>query len=181
MRMRLRLLTTFVIWAVGAGIVAAQAPVLLSSPTAEGSAGPLALPWSVDLLLGLPTGVRVQRDLLGDDQVALLAEGFLGFDLLDPTLGAGARARFVVTHAAGDALFLNPGVDFYGLLGLQSGGFFSGHSDSFGLITGDVDLSWQHCWGDWDGELGVKLGAGAVLGNGNGWVPVIALFGGLRF
>src|SRR5437588_5554464 len=48
--------------------------------------------WSADFLLGLPTGVRVQRLLGGDRTAGWQAEGFVGLEVIFPMAGAGVRA-----------------------------------------------------------------------------------------
>src|SRR5437763_4886799 len=59
-------------------------------------------PWSGELLLGFPTGVRLQRDLCRDG--AWQAEGFVGFDLIFPMVGGGIRHRFTPCRGENDTL-----------------------------------------------------------------------------
>src|SRR5262245_64902241 len=42
----------------------------------------LGHPWHVDLLLGLPTGIRAQHALGGDDRRPWLSEAFFGFEAI---------------------------------------------------------------------------------------------------
>jgi hypothetical protein len=176
-----------------AGSALAQMPALLPSdapgaalpierdatPTAP--APPLGAPpsprWSLDLLVGLPTGLRVQRRL---GESACFVEGVAALYVILPMLGGGFRHCCTLLSGENNALCLSPGIDAY-LLEIPSDGKHHG-----GLLTGDVDILWRHTYGKrWQGDLGVKLGAGAaVFGRSSGGVlpaPVVCLFGGLRF
>jgi hypothetical protein len=53
-----------------------------------------AQPWSVNLLLGFPTGVRVQNALGDGVGRDWLVEGFGGLELIFPMAGGGIRRRF---------------------------------------------------------------------------------------
>jgi hypothetical protein len=142
-------------------------------------------PWAVDGLLGVPTGIRLQRDLLSDDGRALVAEGFFGLEVICPTAGLGARCRLPLCRGECDSLVVAPGADAYILLNpFPAGGrdvLFGGPA-ALPLFTGDVDLLWRHRWGNYgEGECGLKLGAGAVRGDSWVVIPVASLIGGWCF
>src|SRR5262245_50714811 len=52
-----------------------------------------AYAWSVDVVAGLPTGLRLQRAFPGDGELALLLEGFAGLEVILPMAGVGIRLR----------------------------------------------------------------------------------------
>lgn len=135
-------------------------------------------PWTFDFVGGLPTGVRLQRTLTPANGPALLAEGFAGLGLIFPMAGGGLRCRLPVWSGECDSLTVAPGADGYVVAVFMDGG-----PGGLGLVTGDVDLSWQHRISEgWTGELGIKLGAGELfLGHKSLVVPVVAVFGGWGF
>jgi hypothetical protein len=138
--------------------------------------------WSIDLLLGLPTGVRVQRAF--DDHVTNRgweAEGFLGLEIIIPTIGGGLRRKTGLGGILPDEFFVAPGVDAYLMLNPDQR-LLSGDAAHL-LLTGDIDIGWRHPLSrGGSGEFGVKLGAGVWLGTDNGGVlPVVAMFGGWHF
>jgi hypothetical protein len=143
-------------------------------------------PWSVDYIVGLPAGVRVQR-ILGEEGVFnFQVEGFVGLELILPTVGAGVRARLVPVCSTYNAIIISPGVDAYLLYNILHGGgeLFGSSSAGVGLAAADVDIAWRHTFRrHGEGEFGVKLGIGAPFGHdANGIaVPVVGLFGGWRF
>jgi hypothetical protein len=145
---------------------------------------PCVQPWTVDFIFGLPTGFRLQRELLGNERTALLTEGFLGLEAIFPTAGAGLRARLMPFSGAHDCMQINPGLDAYVLANpfFNSGDtFFGGGPRAICVFAGDVDIIWQHAFSQRNsGELGVKLGAGESSATGR-TVPVVGIFGGFRF
>lgn len=122
------------------------------------------LPWAMDVLLGLPTGVRVQRVLT--DKGGFLVEGFAGFNMIVfPTVGAGFRQRWTPVCTDKFAFSVSPGVDAYLITNIlqNGGGFLGGGPDGYVLIAGDVDLTWcVRCGDGWGSEAGLKLGVGAL-------------------
>jgi hypothetical protein len=140
--------------------------------------------WSVNLLLGLPTGVRVQRSLgdnLGRDW---LVEGFAGVELIFPMAGGGIRRRFTPFCGDHDRLMVSPGVDVYVLYNsLHDGvGWFSGGPVTTGLITADLEIFWHHAFNDRCGtQLGVNLGAGTGFRGQGVVLPVASVVFGFRF
>jgi hypothetical protein len=157
-------------------------PAPSSSPALSG--GPL--PWHVDLLLGLPGGLRVQRTLGGSPW---MIEGFAGLELILPTAGLGLRRQCVLLEGDCNALTINPGVDAYVALlptghgtGLApGGGYFTWGAG--GAVVGDVDVVWRHAIGDGaESQLGLKLGMGGVAGHRiRALVPVAGVFIGWGF
>src|SRR5262245_55448060 len=99
-----------------------------------------ACPWSLDFILGLPTGFRLQRGLDADRH--WLVEGFVGFELIFPTAGVGLRWAFTPCCSAEDALTISPGVDVYLLYNVLHDGsdWFHGGPRVVGLAAADVDV-----------------------------------------
>jgi hypothetical protein len=155
----------------------------VSSGAWDTSPPPTSHAWSTDFVIGLPTAVRLQRTLIGGDSCALLAEGLVGFELFFPLAGAGLRARFLPCSGHTDALVVSPGMDVYALLNpfRHSGGLFGGGPETIGLVTADTDVSWQHAFGQCEGELGVKVGLGTGFNTSGTFIPVVGIFGGCRF
>ena len=186
---------------VGSGSASAQTgPLLLGEadpmipPVVVGGSEPApaaAVPeprskWSVDYVVGLPAGVRVQR-ILGEEGIFnLQAEGFAGLELILPTIGGGLRARLVPLCSTNDAFIISPGVDVYFVYNILHGGgdLFGSSSVGVGLATADIDIAWRHSFRrHGEGEFGVKLGIGGIFGHDtNGAaVPVAGIYGGWRF
>ena len=175
-------------------LAGAQAPASLPaldypSPLAINTASPCAgsLPgsdldaqaWSVNLLLGLPTGVRVQRALGDDVGRDWLVEGFAGLELIFPMAGSGIRRRFTPFGGDRDSLTVSPGVDAYVV---YAEGWFDSRTRTVGLFTADVEVFWQHAFNDrWRAQLGINLGAGASTHGQGSVVPVASFIYGLRF
>lgn len=140
--------------------------------------------WTADFLLGLPTGLRLQRAL--DDGAAWRFEGLIGFESLFPVAGLGLRRRFIPWDGKHDDFVLAPGADVYVLYNWlhSSGGPLGGGPGGWTLAAGDVDFIWAHDFnGRCAGELGVKLGAAANLAANTTVpvLPVVSLFGGFQF
>lgn len=144
----------------------------------------LGLLWRVDLLIGLPTGIRAQHTFAGDDRRAWLAEGFVGLEAIFPSVGGGIRRRYAPCCGKNNALIVSPGLDAYLLINPLSNfdGSFGGGAAIGGLFTADVDLIWQHGFSErWGGELGLKLGVGLGVADSAGILPVASVFAGCRF
>jgi len=139
---------------------------------ADGSTPPAGL-WSVDLLIGLPTGVRVQRAI--QDDPSWVVEGVVGLEAIFPVFGGGVRRRFTVVTADCEEFLVSPGIDAF--LALSPSDDLFG-SSAVPLIVADVDLAWRHHFTLGNcGEIGLKVG----LGVGFGVIPQVALYGGWRF
>ena len=144
-----------------------------------------AHPWSVDLLLGLPTGVRVKRFFNDDAAAGWMGEGFAGFELILPMFGGGVRYAYAPWIGRYNVISISPGVDAYLLPNVykNANGFFGGGGPSaYGLIAVDVDVSWRHVYTDAiSGEFGFKIGMAAGLNTNSPWLPVFSWFIGLHF
>jgi hypothetical protein len=199
MRPTIRPLIALLALLVCVGLSTAQAPPLdLSTPpealwtpapksAMDGAlSNPIDLPSEhlhTDLLIGLPTGVRVQA-LLGDDgRHAFVAEVFAGLTIIFPTLGGGIRYRFTPLHDGSDVFRISPGIDGYGLFWSGGGDSYIGiQSGSAGVVTADVDFAWEHTWERLGAEVGLKVGVGAVFTNHETYpAPVLAFYGGFKF
>jgi hypothetical protein len=143
-------------------------------------ASPVDHPWSLDIELGLPSGLRAQRSLGDNVGHDWLVEGFVGFEIIFPMAGGGLRRRFTLVCGERDTFQISPGVDGYVLYNtLHDISWFSNTPRTIGLVTGDVDILWQHAMSDrWSGTLGVKLGAGSA---GHGVLPVGSIVFGFQF
>jgi hypothetical protein len=170
--------------------IPSDAPGLVLPAAGSDTASPFLLPptretsspWSVDLLLGLPTGVRAQCVLDADGDRVWLAEGVVGFELIMPLVGGGVRRRFTAPCGEYDALILSPGMGVYLLINPLADNDFFGGPPVAGLVAADVDFVWRHAYpGGWDGRLGLKLGAGAGYGSSWGIGPVVSVFAGWQF
>jgi hypothetical protein len=173
-----------------AAVPALDYPSPLAINTARLGAGSLpgsdldAQAWSVNLLLGFPTGVRVQRALGDDVGRDWFVEGFGGLELIFPMAGGGIRRRFTPCRGDRDSLTVSPGVDVYVLYNtLHDGlGWFSGGPVATGMFTADVEILWHHPFNDRCGaQLGVNLGAGTGFRGQGVVVPVVSVIFGLRF
>jgi hypothetical protein len=189
MRPATRLLVSLLALFASISACAAQpAPLPVAGGDVDGAlASPIAMPegrWHTDLLLGLPTGLRLQRTLGDDGRQAWVAEAFAGLEIIFPTVGAGVRRRFTPIRDTGDTLRISPGIDVYGVFWPANGDAYLGwRAGSAVLITADVDFAWEHCWGErWGSELGLKLGVGAALHESDTLpVPVLSFYCGLKF
>jgi hypothetical protein len=140
-------------------------------------------PWGGDLVLGLPTGFRVEKFLSAEDH-SLVVEGLAGLYAIFPMVGGGVRWHGITLGGKADCLCASPGVDGYLLYNTlsHSGFWFSGGPSTFGLAGFDMDAAWRHRYGDrLLGKLGLKLGAGIAFAHGSEIVPLGALYGGFRY
>ena len=142
--------------------------------------------WSADLLVGVPTGVRLQRVLSEDNDRAWLAEGFLGLELIFPMVGGGVRRRLVSWSGECDCLCFSPGLDAYYIHNStrHGGGLFGGGPEAFGMVTVDTDMHWRHAWTErLEGDLGLKVGLGVVFGGEDRWgvLPILSVYLGCHF
>jgi hypothetical protein len=141
--------------------------------------------WRGDLLLGLPTGVRVSVELSHASALVPAVEGFLGLYLaVLPTAGAGLRWTLPALRGEHDALVFRPGIDALVMTNpfTSDSGWFAGGRHGFGLVAGTVDCLWQHHFDRrWCSEFGLEIGAGPLFNSRNGVVvPVASVFLGFR-
>lgn len=134
-------------------------PALFASPPDP----PPTPRWSLDLLLGLPTGLRVQRQL---GESPWFAEGIAGVYVVPPfvggtMLGGGFRRCFTPFAGEYNALCISPGIDAY-LASFQV--LLDPGKHAGGVIAADVDVLWRHTYGKGcQGDLGVNLGRGRLV------------------
>src|SRR4051794_31191779 len=191
---------TLGVWMVLSGwinVAEAQTPVPVpvwdySPPNMETTGAPISRPlpvappydqyYSVDLVIGFPTGVRVQRELGGEAGRGWLLEGVAGVGLVFPMAGGGVRRRVMVARGGRGSFSVSPGVNAYMLYNTLHDGWFSGGPSTLGLVTADVDILWQRAVSDrCSGHLGIKLGAGAAFGVREVTVPVVGVVFGFNF
>lgn len=143
-------------------------------------------PWSIDLLIGTETGVRFKRFFNNEKGYGWMGELYLGLDyVFFPAAGAGLRYGIAPWMGRFNVVSVSPGVNIQALANpfANSGGWFGGGPSGFGLLIADFDVSWRHVYTDsFSGELGVKLGVGATLGNvQRGVLPIVSFYAGFRF
>src|SRR5262245_36220463 len=138
---------------------------------------------TVDFLLRLPTGFRIQRAITEDRLWHL--EGFAGLELIFPIAGGGIRRRYEPLRGRCDALVVAPGTDVYLLYNIlhDADGFLIGGGPALGVaVTLDVDVLWRHSFTECcQGQLGFKIGAGAGYAARWGPLPVAGVFTGMRW
>ncbi|MGK5085160.1 hypothetical protein WDW37_17875 [Bdellovibrionota bacterium FG-1] len=135
----------------------------------------------LDLMIGLPTGLRAQFFPYKNKLLNVALEGVYGADGLSATYGGGVRVQFRVVSGAKNALIISPGVDIY--ISPTDPGFF-GHYGTWYYVATDADIEWLHQFGDhWAFELGTKLGGQLqIQADGNVRpLPVVSLFTGIRY
>jgi len=138
-----------------------------SSPSSEQHGGP----WDVDVLFGLPLGLRAQRVLGTDSDGLFRIEAFVGTYTILPTVGGGLRLNFPCIHGEHWQFVVAPGVDVYQTIVDRP------------FLAGDVDLLWRRDLANGvQGEWGVKLGYAHELGGMHHYqAPLVAVFGGFDF
>jgi hypothetical protein len=138
-------------------------------------------PWTADVLVGVPLGLRVEGALNPQSQCIVSVEGVIGTYLIFPTAGVGLRWSWRDQAGPHSSFQVRPGVDLYGIE------FFFPFDRIFtatlGVVTVDLEAVWRHAFGEHlDGELGLKLGGGVAFANGAcGFLPIAGIFGGFRF
>jgi hypothetical protein len=141
-------------------------------------------PWGVDAVLGLPTGLRVEKFFSAEVDRSLVLEGFAGLYVILPAVGGGVRWHGWCLGSGQDTLLVSPGIDAYFLFNpfSLSGGDFEADRSTAGLVSVDVDCAWRHAFDShWSGELGLKVGGGIAFSKGSLPLPLLGLYGGFRF
>jgi hypothetical protein len=118
--------------------------------------------WRADLLIGAPTGLRLQRQL---DHRRLWAEFGAGFYLAWPTVFAGIRSEGPMFNSHSDLLSVRPGITAFYLQGWEErhGRYWDGIETAM-MVALDFDLSWRHRWSShFHTTLALKLGAGVAF------------------
>ena len=132
-----------------AGLPGGSLPVPSDAPAGPAQHGsePVVLvvgretkPRGMDLVLGLPTGVRFFGELGPREDHAPEMEGFLGLYLICPTAGIGLRWPFRPLCGQRHALVLRPGVDGYILLNpfYRGDGWLGDSNPLLALVAADV-------------------------------------------
>lgn len=175
------------------GVLSGEAnrPILVKAPAEDDNRQPLTLqapvhPWATDLLIGMPTGVRVKRFFNDEAGQGWMGEGFVGVEIILPIVGGGVRYGFAPHMSRNNVISISPGLDAYILPNIYQedwdGVFFGGGPSAFGLISLDVDVSWRHIFSDSiSGEVGFKIGAAAGINTAAPIIPVVSWFFGLCF
>ncbi len=145
-------------------------------PTAPGDADSIR----VDLVLGLPTAVRVQARL-GDTR--LWVEGGAAVYVIVPSVFVGLRYEGLLHRSATDALVVRPGLDVYYVPIYGRDWLFGDYRHGVGVVTADFDMAWHHRWTDAvSGNVGIKLGCGVGVTHGGVFpVPIVGVTLGLQF
>ena len=130
------------------------------------------------LLLGFPTGLRLQVPLLRSDGWALVAEGEAGVEVTWPYVAVGSRALFPVSgDSHTNAVLVGPGID------LVYAWERNGH-DTVTAISPTVTISRLHDINPNLGlEWGADLGVFVINDDGSDWfvIPRASVFAGFRF
>lgn len=156
-------------------------PEALSRAMVSGVAG--GENWvTLDLDVGLFTGIRAAILPYQDEHLIVAVEGFIGAALLSPAYGGGVRVQFRVAQSAKNALLVSPGLDV--LVSPTDPSYF-GHSGTQVFALANADVSWLHEFAaHFAYELGLRAGGGFWVNAtepGVHPVPEIELFTGFRF
>ncbi len=142
---------------------------------------PTARRWGLDVLIGVPAGARLFRELGEPGGSAPEIEAFAGLYIIAPLLGGGLRWHFVPWCGASHALVFRPGVDGYALLNPSHTWLDSGPA-WLPVVAADADCVWQHRVSErCSFEFGCKLGAALVFSTRTIPLPIGGLFLGVRY
>ena len=133
--------------------------------------------WQVDLLLGAPLAVRVQRQI-GDSKV--WGEAAVGLYAIFPMTYAGFRMDAKLFESRRHEVLIRPGVD----VALVYAFNLFGRSRTVGLVLADADFVWHRKTSDGGAtEIGLKLGVAVPLTSSNtaNVLPIVALLYGFTF
>jgi hypothetical protein len=136
---------------------------------------------TLDLDVGLFTGFRASIIPYSSSNMSVSLEGFAGAAFISPAYGGGVRVQFRVAGGEKNALLISPGLD---VIISPPDSSFLGHSGRMAFILANADIAWAHdCFGAFDFEIGMRLGAGLATGNDESprFMPELELFTGLRF
>jgi hypothetical protein len=150
---------------------------LLDARTAE-PADPTR--WRADVVVGLPTAVRVQRRA-GDTRVWF--EGGGSTYLAAGGVFAGVRCDGGLFEGRRNLVLVRPGLDVYYSPVSGGGGWLVRRYHGIGAAVLDFDLHWQYRWDDrFHSSAGLKLGLGpGLVGGVVVPVPVLGLILGCQF
>ena len=137
--------------------------------------------WRSDVVLGLPTALRVQYRLA--DYPAWL-EGGIGIYTVVPSVFVGLRRDTALVEGRKHAFYFRPGIDFYYSPIYGSGGFLFNDFKGLYCLAADAEFLWSCRLGErFCGTLGTKLGLGGCYIGGNGFLPlpIVAFTFGLQY
>ena len=132
--------------------------------------------WQVDLMMGAPIAVRVQRQI-GDSK--LWGEAGAGLYLVWPIAYAGLRVDAIMFENRRHEVLFRPGVDVSWVYAFR----LFDRDRSVGFILADADFVWRRKTTDGGStQIGLKLGVAAPLTSGaSGVFPTVALLYGFTF
>ena len=132
--------------------------------------------WQVDLLLGAPVSLRVQRQI-GDSKV--WGEAGAGLYIVWPMVYAGLRVDAKMFESRRHEVLFRPGVD---VAWVYSYRIFESDR-TVGFLLADADFVWRRKSTDGGAtEIGLKLGVAAPVTRGaKGVFPIVALLYGFSF
>lgn len=143
--------------------------------------------WRADLLVGVPTGLRVQKQL-GESRVWL--EGGAGAYLILPTVFAGIRTEGRIVETKHHMLSVRPGLDVYYMQGYDYQSDYAryrlydtGHVPTYVTPALDFDFEWRLRWAEqFHSTCGLKLGCGVAISHDRSFVvPIAALTVGFNY
>jgi len=141
---------------------------------------------AVNLVVGNPTGVRVEAFPFSSKYLKVGVEALGGVQQLSEAGGGGVRLQIRVLASRKNALYISPGVDVY--FSPPTAQLF-GHYGTVYYASADVDVSWLHEFAHHFGfEVGIKAGGEVGWGlpayeslSGTAILPEVSLFTGVRF
>lgn len=133
--------------------------------------------------VGIFTGGRLSVFPGPPGRVRVALEGRLGFYMLSPAYGGGARIQVEAVRSTRSALLLSPGAELW--YSPPDGDAFLGHRNAYRMLVANANVSWLHRF-DGGLETDVGLRGGVIreqdLEDGSIFTfPDFALFLGLRF
>ena len=134
----------------------------------------------VDLVLGLPTALRVQarwRD------TRIWVEGGAAVYVILPSVFVGLRYEGLLHRSATDALLVRPGLDVYHVPIYGRDWLFGDYRHGVTVVAADFDMAWHHRWTQAvTGNVGIKLGCGIGATRGSLFpVPIVGVTLGFQF
>jgi hypothetical protein len=130
---------------------------------------------NLDVLVGLPLGVRFQAPLWRSESTAWMVEASAGLLFIFPTTEVGLRRQWALWCGSENQVVVAPGAGVYATYNpFHHGDLFFGGPPWWVTPFVDVDLVWQRQ----SGLLGLKLGVAA--GDRIGF-PLAGIFGGWQF
>ena len=136
-------------------------------------------PWTLDILIGFPTGVRLQHTFGPSPDGPFILEVIAGLLVIEPIGGVGARVQFTPFSGTHNALVVSPGIDAYVVDNFLAG--LIGGKSTLYWFSGNIDIAWRHTYSSGaDGRFGIELG----VFDSSGWravLPEASFFVGWQF